>query len=62
MSKFSGVWLCFCSIGDYVTENGGSNYAAQYKIFEQLVKIIDKEILSKIIGTPKESPSTKPSR
>ncbi|XP_058215960.1 probable proteasome inhibitor isoform X1 [Rhododendron vialii] len=49
------------NIGDYVTENGGSNYAAQYKNSEQLVKIIDKEILSKIIGTPKESPSTKPS-
>lgn len=49
------------NVGDYVKESGGSNYAEQYKNFGPLVKTIDKEILSTIIGTPKEPPSTKPS-
>ncbi|PSS32640.1 Proteasome inhibitor [Actinidia chinensis var. chinensis] len=48
------------NVGDYVTEND-TDYSSKYKNFDKLVSIVDREILSKLNGTSKESSSTLPS-
>ncbi|CAK7342754.1 unnamed protein product [Dovyalis caffra] len=37
-------------VGDYVGENGATNYSEQYKNLDKLVKKMDEEILSKLDG------------
>uniref|UniRef100_A0A2P2JBF2 Uncharacterized protein MANES_09G098300 n=1 Tax=Rhizophora mucronata TaxID=61149 RepID=A0A2P2JBF2_RHIMU len=49
-------------VNDYVGDNGGSNYSAQFKNLDKLVKNLNKEVLSKLDGSSKESSSGKPSR
>lgn len=44
-------------VGEYVANNGGSNYSSQYKNLGELVSVVDKEILSKLSG-PKTTKST----
>lgn len=41
------------SVGEFVGEADNSNYSAQYKNLEKLVKTLDEEILSKL-----DSPSS----
>ncbi|KAJ7961348.1 Proteasome inhibitor-related [Quillaja saponaria] len=50
------------NVGDYVGENGSSNYSAQFKNLEKLLKSLDTEILSKLDGSSKSSSSTNPLR
>ncbi|XP_068318298.1 probable proteasome inhibitor [Pyrus communis] len=38
-------------VGDYVGEDGGSNYSTQFKNLENLVKKLDTEVLSKLYGS-----------
>ncbi|KAL5735951.1 hypothetical protein ACOSQ2_030739 [Xanthoceras sorbifolium] len=40
-------------VGDYVGEQGGANYSAQFKNLEKLVKSLDTEILAKLHGSSK---------
>ncbi|XP_057511908.1 probable proteasome inhibitor isoform X2 [Actinidia eriantha] len=49
------------NVEDYVTEHD-TDYSSKYNNFSKLVSIIDREILSKLNGTSKESSSTLPSR
>ncbi|KAH7514522.1 probable proteasome inhibitor [Ziziphus jujuba] len=48
------------NVGDYVVENGGSNYSAQYKSLDKLVENLDAEILSKLDGSRKTNFSSNP--
>ncbi|KAF3448909.1 hypothetical protein FNV43_RR09626 [Rhamnella rubrinervis] len=48
------------NVGDYVGENGGSNYSSQFNNLDKLVKSLDSEILSKLDGSQKASSSTNP--
>ncbi|CAN6576247.1 unnamed protein product [Malus baccata var. baccata] len=38
-------------VGEYVGEDGGSNYSTQFKNLENLVKNLDTEVLSKLYGS-----------
>lgn len=45
--------VVFCnSVADYVAENGG-NYSDKFKNLEKLVTDLDKDIISKLYGSPK---------
>jgi len=48
-----------CSVGDYAGEDGGSNYAQQFKNLGKLVKRIDGDILSKLDGSANASSSSR---
>ncbi|WVY94697.1 hypothetical protein V8G54_033785 [Vigna mungo] len=48
-------------VGDYAGEDGGSNYAQQFKNLGKLVKRIDGDILSKLDGSANASSSTRSS-
>ncbi|KAF2306208.1 hypothetical protein GH714_015734 [Hevea brasiliensis] len=43
---------------DFVGENGGANYSAQFKNMDKLVKNIDAEILSKLDGSSSKASSS----
>ncbi|XP_047311305.1 probable proteasome inhibitor [Impatiens glandulifera] len=46
------------NVGNYTAENGGANYASQFKDLDKLVSIVDKEVLSKLEGRPKKAPAS----
>ncbi|PON59939.1 PI31 proteasome regulator [Parasponia andersonii] len=46
------------NVGDYVGENGDSNYSTQFKNLDRLVKSLDSEIFSKLDGSSKASSSS----
>ncbi|KAB1224218.1 putative proteasome inhibitor [Morella rubra] len=50
------------NVGDYVEENGGTNYSAQFKKLAELVKRLDTEVLSKLDGSPQPGLSISGSR
>lgn len=54
--------VLYCSVGDYVEENGGTNYSAQFKKLAELVKRLDTEVLSKLDGSPQPGLSISGSR
>lgn len=51
-----------CSVGDYAGENRGTNYSAQYKNLEELVKKLHTEVLSKLDGSSQPGFSINASR
>ncbi|KAL6508015.1 hypothetical protein OROGR_024210 [Orobanche gracilis] len=48
------------SVGEYVEDNGGTNYASQFKNLEKLVASVNKEIVDKIDGASASSSSSRP--
>ncbi|XP_062168110.1 probable proteasome inhibitor isoform X2 [Alnus glutinosa] len=46
------------SVGDYAVENGGTNSSSQFKNLEELVKILDAQLLSKLDGSSQPSSSS----
>ncbi|CAJ1962501.1 unnamed protein product [Sphenostylis stenocarpa] len=48
-------------VGDYAREDGGSNYAQQFKNLDKLVKRIDGDILSKLEGSANANSSSRSS-
>uniref|UniRef100_A0A5B7BN80 Putative proteasome inhibitor n=1 Tax=Davidia involucrata TaxID=16924 RepID=A0A5B7BN80_DAVIN len=49
------------NVGDYVGENGGTNYSSQFKNLGKLVSSLEKEILTKLNGSSTANSSTQPS-
>ncbi|KAK2972266.1 hypothetical protein RJ640_014324 [Escallonia rubra] len=49
------------NVGDYAGEDGGTNYALQFKNLGKLVDSVNKEVLTKLSGSSATSSSGKPS-
>lgn len=56
------VLVVIFRVADYVVEDGGADYSAQYKSLEKLVKSLQTEILSKLGGETSKPTSSNPSR
>jgi hypothetical protein len=60
--SYEFVGFVYCSVGDYAVENGGTNSSSQFKNLEELVKILDAQLLSKLDGSSQPSSSSNSSR
>lgn len=54
--------ICVCSAGEYVQEDGGTNFGSQFKNLGKLVENVNKEILNKVDAAGASSSSTNNTR